>query len=146
LSSGSDSNGGNGGVEIAEFDIFTVEYGGTFNDSASGIGLNQNAYSNFVNNGTVTVYSGDTLQTEGYYYDDSGNGVAGTTINSGGTMVINSCGTCNEGGNNGGTLYINDNLYVYGTVNNESTDNVVISGTNGYVVGTGGVWNGYPES
>jgi len=136
---------GNGGVIVDTWNIFTNN--GTFIDESCsnsyncGIGLNTAQNSDFYNYGTVTVEKDATSEICGWYYDNNGNAddnYIGTTINSGGTLTIN-------GGNNGdgGTLFINDDIYVYGTVNNLYKNNVVISPTNGIIVGSGGAWNGY---
>jgi hypothetical protein len=135
---------GNGGVIVDTWNIFTNN--GTFiDDSCSnsyncGIGLNTARNSDFYNYGTVTVEKDATSEIGGYYYDNNGSAAdnyIGTTIESGGTLTINAAPQ------NGGTLFINDDIYVYGTVNNLYTNNVVISPTNGIIVGSGGAWNGY---
>ena len=140
------------GLVISTWDIFT-NYG-TYIDNASlctsvesgysTIGLSVTPNSDFYNYGTVTVMSGDTLEIEGYYYDNNnnaGDNYIGTTVESGGTLTIN-------GGNNGdgGTFFINDDVYVYGTVNNLYTNNVQYTYTNGVILTDGGTWNGYYPS
>ena len=111
------------------------------------IGLNVGPSGYFYNYGTVTVMgqapgmaSGDTLEIEGYYYDNNNNGTNynGTTVESGGTLTINT------GSPAVGYFYINDVMVVYGQVNNLYTSNVTVSYSNTVDIETGGNWCGYP--